>query len=117
MAREIDEAFVEEAVERYERLEALLSELEKAARATEVTVRSPDGLVEVVVTAAGEIRDVTITGSLAGRGNAELSRSVRLAVSAAADAAAWARAKLRTETLRDYQPLGSGDWGRADGNR
>jgi DNA-binding protein YbaB len=108
MAREIDEAFIEAAVERYRRLDALLAEFDKAVAGVEVTVSSPDGLVEVVVTADGTIRDVTITGSLAGRGNAELSRSVRQAVAAAADAAAWARAKLHAETFGEYRALGEG---------
>ncbi len=108
MAREIDEAFIEAAVERYQRLDSLLAEFDKAVAGVEVTVSSPDGLVEVVVTADGTIRDVTITGSLAGRGNAELSRSVRQAVAAAADAAAWARAKLHAETFGEYRSLGEG---------
>jgi DNA-binding protein YbaB len=106
MAREIDEAFIEAAVERYQRLDALLAEFDKAVRGVEVTVSSPDGLVEVVVTADGTIRDVTITGALAGRTNAELSRSVRQAVAAAADAAAWARGKLHAETFGEYRPIG-----------
>ena len=54
MAREIDEAWIEEAIERYRRIEALRAEFDKAAAAVEVTVHSPDGLVEVVVTAAGD---------------------------------------------------------------
>jgi DNA-binding protein YbaB len=108
MAREIDEAFIEAAVERYQRLDSLLAEFDKAVAGVEVTVSSPDGLVEVVVTADGTIRDVTITGSLAGRGNADLSRSVRQAVAAAADAAAWARAKLHAETFGEYRSLGEG---------
>jgi DNA-binding protein YbaB len=108
MAREIDEAFIEAAVERYQRLDSLQAEFEKALASVQVTVSSPDGLVEVVVTADGTIRDVTVSGSLTGRSNAEVSRSIRAAVTAAADAAAWARTKLHTETFRDYRPLGEG---------
>ena len=108
MAREIDEAFIEAAIERYQRLEALLAQFDKAVSGVEVTVSSPDGLVEVVVTADGTIRDVTITGSLAGRTNAEVSRSVRQAVAAAADAASWARSKLHAETFGEYRSLGEG---------
>jgi DNA-binding protein YbaB len=108
MAREIDEAFIEAAVERYQRLDGLVAEFEKAVQGVEVTVSSPDGLVEVVVTADGTIRDVIVSGPLAGRGNAELSRSIRAAVTAAADAAAWARSKLHAETFGDYRPLGEG---------
>ncbi len=107
MAREIDEAWIEEAVERYSRIEALLAEFEKAVKGVEVTVRSPDGLVEVVVTADGTIKDVVITGQLHGRTNAELSRSVRDAVAAAADAAAWARQKLHADTFGEYRSLAS----------
>ena len=106
MAREIDEAFIEAAVERYQRLDGLLAEFDKAVRGVEVTVSSPDGLVEVLVTADGTIRDVTITGALTGRTNTELSRSVRQAVAAAADAAAWARNKLHAEMFREHTPLG-----------
>jgi DNA-binding protein YbaB len=68
-----------------------------------VTVRSPDGLVEVVVTADGTVRDVRIQGQ--ARTDAELSRAVREAVVAAADAAAWARQKLHAETFGEYRPL------------
>ena len=112
MAREIDEHFIEEAIERYQRLDARMAEFDKAVRTVEVTVSSPDGLVEVVVAADGTIRDVGIVGELAGRSNAELSRSIREAVAAATDAAAWARTKLHAETFTDYRPLG-----RADGDR
>ena len=106
MAREIDEAFIEAAVERYQRLDGLLAEFDKAVRGVEVTVSSPDGLVEVLVTADGTIRDVTITGALTGRTNTELSRSVRQAVAAAADEAAWARSKLHAEMFGEHTPLG-----------
>ncbi len=106
MAREIDETFIEEAVERYQRVDALLAQFETAIRGVEVTVSSPDGLVEVVVRADGTIRDVTVTGPLTGRSSAQLSRSIRDAVTAAADAASWARTKLHAETFGRYQPLG-----------
>ena len=105
MAREIDEAWIEEAVERYRRIDAMLAEFDKAVKSVEVTVRSPDGLVEVLVTADGTIRDVRVNGQLHGRSGAELSRSVREAVTAAADAAAWAREKLHAETFNEYRPL------------
>ncbi len=105
MAREIDEAWIEQAVERYRRIDAMLAEFDKAVRRVEVTVRSPDGLVEVLVTADGTIRDVRINGELQGRGSAELSRSIREAVTAAGDAASWAREKLHAETFNEYRPL------------
>jgi DNA-binding protein YbaB len=104
MGREIDEAWIEEAVERYRRIEERAAEFERAAKAVTVTVHSPDGLVEVVVTADGTIRDVRI-GTLQNRTSAEVSRSVREAVTAAADAAAWARQKLHAETFGEYRPM------------
>ncbi|MBX6357232.1 MAG: YbaB/EbfC family nucleoid-associated protein [Micromonosporaceae bacterium] len=105
MAGEIDEAWVEEAIERYRRIEAVQAEFDKAVREMEVTVRSPDDLVQVVVAGDGTIRQVAVVGSLAGRTNHELSRAVHSAVAAAADAARWARQKLRAETFADYPPL------------
>ncbi len=105
MTREIDEEWIEQAVERYRRIDAMLAEFDKAIKRVEVTVRSPDGLVEVLVTADGTIRDVRVEGNLQGRTNADLSRSIRDAVTAAADAAAWARQKLHAETFTDYRPL------------
>ncbi|WP_326561364.1 YbaB/EbfC family nucleoid-associated protein [Micromonospora sp. NBC_01796] len=105
MSREIDEAWVEEAVERYRRIESLQAEFDQAVRAVEVSVRSPDGLVEVMVTAAGAITDVRFLAPVQHRGNAELARSVQAAVTAAADAARWAREKLHTETFGAYRRL------------
>ena len=106
MPREIDDVWIEEAVERYRRIESLQAEFDKAVHTAEVTVRSADNSVEVVVSAAGEIRDVAILGPLPGRTAADLSRSVRQAVAAAADAARWAREKLHAEIFGDYRPLG-----------
>lgn len=105
MAREIDEAWIHEAVERYRRIESLQAEFEQAVHGVEVTVRSPDDLVQVVVTAGGAIREVTIVGPLHNRTSAELSRSVQAAVAAAADAARWASRKLHEETFSDYHVL------------
>jgi DNA-binding protein YbaB len=106
MAREIDEAWIEEAVERYRRIDALKAEFDKAVMATEVSVRSPDDTVEVVVTAAGDIVDVRIRGALQHRSNADLSRAVHAAVTAAADAARWARHKLHDDMFGAFRPLG-----------
>jgi DNA-binding protein YbaB len=105
MAREIDEAWIEAAVERYRRIDGLLAEFDKAVAGVEVSVRSPDGLVTVVVTADGTIRDVRIEGSLQGRSSTQVARAVRDAVTAAADAASWARQKLHAETFGEYRPL------------
>ena len=48
MVREVDEAFIEEAIERYQRISALRTRFEVELARLEVTVSSPDGLVEVV---------------------------------------------------------------------
>jgi len=106
MAREIDEMFIEEAIDRYQRIDERNAEFDKAAATMEVTVRSPDGLVTVVVNFDGDIRDVDIDERLLAESGPDVSRSVRLAVAAAADAVRWARAKLRTETFADYDPVG-----------
>jgi DNA-binding protein YbaB len=103
MAREIDEGWIDEAVERYQRIEARLAEFDRAVKEVTVTVSSPGGLVEVVVTADGTVRDVRIHDH--ARTNDELARAVRDAVTAAADAAAWARQKMHAETFGAYQPL------------
>jgi hypothetical protein len=103
--RDIDETWIETAVERYRRIEGLLGELDRAAERVVVSVRSPDGAVEVVATASGAIRDVRIGGGFAGLSAAQLSRSVREAVTAAADAASWARQKLHADLFGDYRPL------------
>lgn len=105
MAREIDEAWVEEAVDRYRRIESLQTEFDQAVGRVEVSVRSPDGLVEVVVTAAGTITDVRFLASLHSRSEREVARSVQAAVTAAADAARWARDKLYAETFGEYRRL------------
>jgi DNA-binding protein YbaB len=105
MGREIDEAWVEEALERYRRIEELQAAFERAVRRAEVTVRSPDGLVELVVTADGAVRQVHFLGSLQTRSAAEVARSVQNAIAAAADAARWAREKLHAETFGGYRRL------------
>jgi DNA-binding protein YbaB len=106
VAREIDEAWVEEAITRYRRIEQLQAEFDAQVTKTEVTVHSPDQLVEVLVCADGAIRKVTIVGSLQDRTNVELSASIEAAMSAAADAAQWARRTLYAETFGGYAPLG-----------
>lgn len=106
MAREIDEVFIEEAIQRYQRIDERNAEFAKASARMDVTVHSPDGLVTVVVAVDGTIRDIDIDEHLLGSSGADVSRSVRLAVTAAGDAAAWARAKLRAETFSDYDSIG-----------
>lgn len=105
MGREIDETWIEEAIERYQRLESLMAEFDKATAEVEVTVNSPDGLVEVLVAADGTIKTVTITDAAQGRPMRELSRSVQAAVTAAAGAAAWAREKLHQDMFGEFRPL------------
>lgn len=107
MAREIDEGWIEEAVVRYRRIEALRTQFDQAARDLVVSVRAPDDSVEVLVSAAGEIRGVALLAAAAGRPLPELSRSIHQAVTAAADAARWARQKLHAQTFGDYLPLES----------
>jgi DNA-binding protein YbaB len=105
MAREIDEAWIDEAIERYRRIDRLRAEFDKAVAVTEVTVRSPDGSVEVVVTAAGRITDVRIKGALHQRSATEVSREMQAAIVAAEDAAEWARQKLQGEIFGAYRSL------------
>jgi DNA-binding protein YbaB len=104
MGREIDEVWIEQAIERYRRIESVQAEFVKALKSTEVTVRSPDGLVEVLVNADGEVKDLHFVGA-DQRNPRELARSTQAAVTAAAAAATWARQKLHDEMFRDYQPL------------
>ena len=106
VVREVDEQFIEEAIERYQRIDERLAEFAKASSGLEVTVHSPDGLVSVTVAVDGAIHDVDIDEQLLASSAAEVSRSVRLAVAAAADAASWARGKLHSELFVDYEPLG-----------
>jgi hypothetical protein len=106
MAREIDEAWIDEAIERYRRLDVLRAEFDKAVTAHLVSVHSPDDTVEVLVTAAGDITDVRIRGNLQHRNAAELARQIQAVVTSAAEAARWAREKLHSEVFGDFRELG-----------
>jgi len=97
MAREIDEGWIDEAIDRYRRLDQLRAEFDKVVASHSVSVHSPDDTIEVLVTAAGEITDVRITGSLQQRSAAEFAREIQAVVTSAAEAARWARAKLHGE--------------------
>jgi hypothetical protein len=97
MAREIDEAWIDEAIDRYRRLDQLRAEFEKAVASHSVSVHSPDDSIEVLVTAAGDITDVRISGTLHQRGAAEFAQEIQAVVTSAAEAARWARAKLHGE--------------------
>ena len=101
----MDESWIEAAIERYERAERLVADFDKALPGVDVTVRSPDGLVEVVVSADGAIRDVVISEAARARPAPELSRVVRETVAAAADAAGWARRRLHQEMFGEFPSL------------
>ena len=103
----MDEAWIEQAIERYQRMERLVADFDKALAKVDVTVRSPDGLVEIVVGADGVIREVVIIDQANDRSPRDLSKAVQAAVTAAADAAQWARRKLHSETFDDFPDLGS----------
>jgi DNA-binding protein YbaB len=105
MAREIDEAWIDEAIERYRGVDALRAEFDKAVAAHVVSVHSPDDTVEVLVTAAGDITDVRIKGSLQNRTAAELAREVQTVVTNATEAARWAREKLHDEIFGAFRSL------------
>ena len=106
MAREIDEAWIDEAIERYRRIDVLRAEFDKAVIAHVVSVHSPDDTIEVLVTATGEIKDVRISGSLQNRSATELAREVQAVVTNAAEAARWARDKLHGEVFGAFRSLG-----------
>lgn len=111
MGREIDEAWIEEAIERYQRVESLLGDFERALARVDVTVRSPDGLVEIIVAADGTIREVTVSEAAEGRDARDLSKAVHAAVSAAADAARWARERLHQDMFNGFPELSRGGEG------
>ncbi|MEU7821411.1 YbaB/EbfC family nucleoid-associated protein [Catellatospora sp. NPDC049111] len=106
MPREIDDAWIEEAIASYRRIEERQASLARALAELEVTVHDPDDLVEVVVGGDGAVRKVVVTGSLDGLTGPQLSRAIQQAISAAHDAAAWARRKVYEETFGDFTALG-----------
>jgi hypothetical protein len=106
MVREIDEAWIGEAIDRYRRIDALRAEFDKAITAHVVSVHSPDDTVEVLVTAAGDITDVRIRGSLQNRTATDLAREVQAVVTSATEAARWAREKLHDEVFGAFRALG-----------
>ena len=102
----VDEAWIEAAIQSYQRLERLTAEFEKSLSSVEVTVSSPDGLVEVLVGADGSIRDVTISDDARGLPPRDLARSVQAAVAEAANAASWARQRVYRDTFSEFRGLG-----------
>jgi hypothetical protein len=105
MAREIDEAWIDEAIDRYRHIEELRADYGKAVAAHSVSVHSPDQSIEVVVTAAGDIVDVRVHGGLQHRQPAEFAREIRSVVTSAAEAARWAREKLHAEVFGSFRTL------------
>lgn len=105
MAREIDEVWIDEAIDRYRHIEKLRVEFDKAVVAHSVSVHSPDQSIEVVVTAAGDIVDVRIHGGLRHRDAAEFARQMRTVVTSASEAARWAREKLHGEVFGSFRRL------------
>ena len=108
MQREIDEAWIDEAMARYRRLDTLRAEFDQAVTSQVVSVHSPDDSIEVLVTAAGEITDVRIRGSLHHRSAAELAAQMQAVVGAATDAARWARDKLHQEIFSGFRAFEEG---------
>ena len=106
MGREIDESWIDDAIDRYRRLDQLRAEFDKAVAAHTVSVHSPDNSIEIVVTATGEIADVRISGALQHRNPVEFAREIQAVVTTAADAARWAREKLHGEVFGKLHPLG-----------
>ena len=108
MAREIDEAWIDEAIDRHRRIEAMRAEFDKAVASHFVSVHSPDDSIEIVVTAAGEITDVQIHGALHHRNPIEFAREIQAVVVNAAEAARWAREKLHGEVFGKLRSLEEG---------
>lgn len=106
MPREIDDVWVEEAIEAYRRIEEKQASFARALSRLEVSVRSPDDSVEVIVGADSAVKRVSVLGALDSMSNVDLSRAIQQATSAAHEAAEWARRKLYDETFGDYHSLG-----------
>jgi DNA-binding protein YbaB len=110
--REIDEAWIEEAVSAYRRIEERQAEFRRSLADVEVSVRSPDGLIEVVVAGEGGVRNVAVVGVLRNQTTAEINRSIQAALHAAKDGAEWARRRLHQDIFGDYPRLGDAGGGR-----
>jgi DNA-binding protein YbaB len=106
MAREIDEAWISEAIERHRRVEALRDDYQRAVESHQVSVHSPDDSIEVTVTASGRIADIRIHGGLQHREATEFARELQAVVASATEAARWAQAKLHDEIFGKLRSLG-----------
>ncbi len=105
MGREIDESWIDAAIDRYRRVDRLRGEFDEAVAAHVVTVHSPDDSIEVAVTAAGEITDIRLHGSLHHRSPVEFAQEIKSVVTQAAEAARWAREKLHGEVFGNLDSL------------
>jgi DNA-binding protein YbaB len=114
--REIDEAWIEEAVSAYRRIEERQAEFRRSLADIEVSVRSPDGLIEVVVAGEGGVRNVAVVGTLRNQSAAEINRSIQAALHAAKDGADWARRRLHQDIFGDYPSLNDLGRGRETGH-
>jgi|GEM_PF-722995 DNA-binding protein YbaB len=104
--REIDEAWIEQAITHYQALERRQRDLADQLARADVTIRSGDGLVEVVVGADGAFHDVRIAdAALRTLSARDLSRTVLAACQQARTAADWARQKL-SEQAFGVDPFG-----------
>lgn len=104
--REIDETWIEEAVTHYRQLERRRAELADRVAHADVTIRSGDGLVEIVVGADGAFHDVRIADAALRTLTArDLSRTVLGACQQARTAADWARQKLAEQEF-GTEPFG-----------
>lgn len=109
MPREIDETFIARAVELYDSIDARQKEFDQAVKKLEVSVRSPDGLVEIVMAGDGTFRNVVISPEAFDEHDPRsLSKAVLAACRAADNATTWASRKLYEETFRDYRSLAGG---------
>lgn len=106
MAREIDEAWISEAIERHRRVEELRGDYDRVVESHQVSVHSSDDSIEVVVTASGRITDIRIHGGLHHRNPVEFARELQATVTQATEAARWAREKLHDEVFGKLRPLG-----------
>jgi DNA-binding protein YbaB len=106
MAREIDESWIDDAIQRYKRFDQQREQYEKAVASQLVSVHSPDDTIEIVVTAAGEITDIELRGSLHHRNPVEFAHELKAVITSAAEAARWAREKLHGEVFGKLHSLG-----------
>ncbi|NMO57169.1 YbaB/EbfC family DNA-binding protein [Actinoplanes sp. TBRC 11911] len=99
MGREIDESWIDDAIQRFKRFDQQRDQYERAVATHLVSVHSADDTIEIVVTAAGDITDVHLRGSLHHRNPVDFARELKEVITSAAEAARWAREKLHGEVF------------------